>query len=549
VLLTALGITAAARSVGPPAGPRVLAMLPFTYSGEQNDGSVLAAGLSGEILTDRLSSLPGFTVVRPAVAEVDPPAESPTELARELGATHVATGTLREGADGVMRAEVALRAAADGAPLWHETYEGTRRELPALHERVARGFISALRRMDQSVGAVSDAARQRLGRPATANVDAFADYSQAQRFLERFDAPGNLDRAVKLFQSAVQKDQQFVQARTGLGMSYWLHYSITKDPSWLHLSREAALAALRIDADSPPVHKLLARIDEGTGRPDRAIVELRRAIELTPNDDEAYRRIGLLYADRGRRKEAEAALLASIRIRPDFWENHRTLGRAYLATGRYADALKPLTRVVELQPDSKLAYQNLGAAYDFLGNYPKALENYEKANAIAPEDSAYVNIGTIHYNAGRLHSALKAFEHASRLTPRDPRFTRRMADVKRRLGLQREARSLYVKALGLCRDRLKLNPNETRALTECAICSVRLGQVAAARRFVAHAVTTNPNDNAAWYLKATVASLSGAIDESEKALRTALEKGASVAEVRQDEDLAVVREKVFGKGI
>jgi hypothetical protein len=32
-------------------------------------------------------------------------------------------------------------------------------------------------------------------------------------------------------------------------------------------------------------------------------------------------------------------------------------------------------------------------------------------------------------------------------------------------------------------------------------------------------------------------------------LRTALEKGASVAEVRQDEDLAVVREKVFGKGI
>jgi eukaryotic-like serine/threonine-protein kinase len=546
VLLTALGITAAARSVGPPAGPRVLAMLPFTYAGQEKDGSILAAGLSGEILTDRLSSLPGFTIVRPTIQEVGTPAEPPTELARDLGATHVATGTLREGADGALRAEVELRATKDGAQLWRETYEGTRAELPALHERVARGYINALRRVDQSAGAVSDAARQRLSRPATASVDALADYSQAQRFLERQDIPGNLDHAITLYQSAMRKDPRFVYAHAGLGSAYWQHFLITKDPAWVHKAREAALNAVRLDANSPAVRLLVANIDKGTGNPDKAIAELQNAITLDAEYDEAYRQLGLLYAERGRRAEAEAALKHALRLRPDYWEHHRMLGRAYIQMGRYADAVKAFTRATELQPDSGWAHQNLGAAYQFLGDDRRALESYQRANALAPRGSTYFNIGEIHYDDGRFAEALRAFEQGMFLAPRDASFPRRAADAHRRLGSRREAIALYAKASAICTERLETNPADSESLGDCALSQAYLGHHARARAFAERGVRANPESHHSWYVKAEVASVAGELAEAERALKVAIEKGASVAEVKRDEDLGAVRNRVFG---
>jgi tetratricopeptide (TPR) repeat protein len=132
------------------------------------------------------------------------------------------------------------------------------------------------------------------------------------------------------------------------------------------------------------------------------------------------------------------------------------------------------------------------------------------------------------------------------LAPRDPSYPRRAADAYRRLGSKREATALYVKAFALCTQRLETNPTDSESLGDCALSQAHLGNHARARAFAERGVTANPESHHSWYVKASVASLSGELVEAERALKVAIEKGASVAEVKRDEDLGAVRNRVLG---
>src|SRR5258708_16179081 len=84
----------AARTPPASSGPPVLAVLPFENLGAPSD-AYFADGLTDE-LTGRLAAVSGLRVIAAASArQYKGSTKEPREIARELGATHLLTGTVR----------------------------------------------------------------------------------------------------------------------------------------------------------------------------------------------------------------------------------------------------------------------------------------------------------------------------------------------------------------------------------------------------------------------------------------------------------------------
>ena len=213
------------------------------------------------------------------------------KVARSLGASFVVDGQIqRKGQN--LDVDVTL-VRNDGHRTPAGRFSGDVSQLFALHRRVAEGLTAVL----SGEGLVPGGPERDAG-PPTANQEAFAEYSQARLFLERPDVPGNLDHSVRLFQSAIAKDNRFAMAYAGLGQAYWSLYQETKEPIWTTRATTAILDALKIDPDLPAVRLSLAVMYQSLGRLTDAQDELQRVLTIEPSNDDAHRILGGIYARR-----------------------------------------------------------------------------------------------------------------------------------------------------------------------------------------------------------------------------------------------------------
>ena len=105
-------------------------------------------------------------------------------------------------------------------------------------------------------------------------------------------------------------------------------------PSGSTRRRETAEHALTLDATDASAHVALAKVQHQTGQIDEAIRELRLAVQLVPDSDDAHRLLGRFLAESGNTAEGVQELQRAISLRPGFWTNHYTWDSC--ATGRVA---------------------------------------------------------------------------------------------------------------------------------------------------------------------------------------------------------------------
>ena len=86
----------------------------------------------------------------------------------------------------------------------------------------------------------------------------FGIEGQAVEALERPDIPGNLQRAARFLNSAIERDPRFALAFARLGEAYWATYQATSDPKWAADAAIATSKALTLDQQQPEVWTSLA---------------------------------------------------------------------------------------------------------------------------------------------------------------------------------------------------------------------------------------------------------------------------------------------------
>jgi tetratricopeptide (TPR) repeat protein len=514
--------------------PPVVAVLPFMNLSNDRSDEPLGTGIA-DVLVSKLSRLHGVALLPlSATQPYHGRRDDPRRVAADLGATYVVEGRVQRAGEH-LRVTATLVDGGSGKVAWSEDFDAGRADVFALQHQLADGLAAALRLR------LSPAERQALAQPPTSNVEAFADYSQARSFLERWDIPGNIDRAIQLLQSAVTKDSRFALAHAALGEAYWKQWKQTRQAQWTVKARDSSAEALRLDPNQPAVHYAMATIHNDTGRLNEAAEELSSALSLQPNSDSAHVLFAQVLSRQGRSEEALAHLRTAVSLRPQLWDNHRALGLAYFDRGRYAEAAASFQRITELQPDSAWGFQMLGTVHHASGNFGAALSAYQEAVKRGGSGATYTNLGMLHSREGRYAEAARAYEDALKYPPLTPLRYRNLGDAYRQLGREKDARRRYQQAMELSWKMLEVNPRDGRTMAMLAVVEAKLGRLADARTHAIDASRLRPDDGDVFFRKCVVHTLAREPEAAITALREALTRGYSRTLVLEDDDLKPLR--------
>jgi serine/threonine-protein kinase len=341
---------------GPSGDARTLAVLPFENLGDPGD-AYFADGVTDEI-RGKLGQLPGLEVIaRGSSNEYRQTSKRAQEIARELGADYLLTGTVRwqKGADGTSRVRVIpelveVRSGEAPRGRWQEPFDASLTNVFEVQADIARKVASALG------VALADSVRNRLADQPTANVTAYDAYLQGEAASLGMTAadPPSLRRAIGFYERAVVLDSTFVPASARLGQALAQLYAST--------APTAAIA-------------------------ERALAAAEQARRLGPNRPEGYLALGLYYRrvtlDNAR---ALATYEAGLRLAPNDVDLLAAAAVSEQSLGGWESAMARFKRAAVLDPRSANSARRYGYALLALRRYAEAEAVTDDALRLAPTD-------------------------------------------------------------------------------------------------------------------------------------------------------------------
>ena len=342
---------------------------------------------------------------------------------------------------------------------------------------------------------LSDERQAMLAAGGTADAGAYEWYLKGESALERFDKSENIDRAIDLFQWALEDDSLFALAHAGLGKAYVQKYASTMQAEYVESAKQHGAQALALEDRLAPVRAMLGRLYDLTGDYEMAVREFNRALSLDESYAAAHHGLGEAYRKLGRTSEAEVHLRKAIALQPQYWVYYNDLSAFYLDTGRYDEAQSTSQEVIRLAPDSPWGYNNLGNAFLMQGHLSEARQAFEQAVTRKPYYAAYANLGYIYYTEGRPTDEARAYERALRLDSADFRVWGNLAGAYERSGASSDTvRRTYERAVQGAIDALDVNPNAASTRALLANYLTRLARTDEARLHLDRALTLAPDD-------------------------------------------------------
>jgi tetratricopeptide (TPR) repeat protein len=120
-----------------------------------------------------------------------------------------------------------------------------------------------------------------------------------------------------------------------------------------------------------------------------AITEFTKAIEINPNNAEAYNARGIVYHYIGKYDQAIADYTKAVQVDPTHNKAYYNLGFIYSSMSNYDQAVTYFTKAIQAKPDYTEAYKSRAIAYFAKNEYDKAWEDVHKVeslgDAVKPE--------------------------------------------------------------------------------------------------------------------------------------------------------------------
>jgi serine/threonine-protein kinase len=528
---------AGAGSAGQVGIQHYMAVLPLRVVGNQADTQYVADGVV-DSLSAKLSALKNVYVASPnAVSAAVKRQNDPKKIARALGVKLFLQGTVTSGSGDSIAIAITLGDAAnDGRILLQQAFTGKRDDLLTLEDRI---FSQVLNTLDIKQS-TEELANSKV-RP-TVDIKAYEFYMKGRNLWRDSHNSRDLQNAIGFFNQAIKLDPQFALAYAGLADADRRMWDQTNDGAWTQKALSAGRQAQALNDNLPEVHFTLGSIYTDTGRTAEATAELERALQLAPNSDEVLRRLGTAYLKAGRQDDAIAAYTKATVVNPYLWSNFKSLGSAYFAVGKNNEALAAFHHITELEPGRAEGWEGVGTVYFRLGRWSESLSTFQKAIDLQPNATYYSNLGNTYYFLGLFDKAAATFEKAASMMASDGDIRLNLADAYRWSGQTAKAAAAYDEAISLAYKSIEVNPRDTDALGNLAVCYAKKGDTRRALGFISRARAIDPSDNSLIYEEATVHALAGRRTEALASLAQALRSGYSLQEARNDPELKSLRE-------
>ncbi len=352
---------------------------------------------------------------------------------------------------------------------------------------------------------------------------AYDYYLLGRGYLQDYHKPENVDSAIDVFKHALEQDPNYAKAYAGLGQSYWRKYGQTQARSWVPLAQKACQRAVELDEGLAAAHNCLGVVSSGTGKPQQATEEFRRAASLEPSNDEALLGLASAFESQGKPQEAESYFKKAIDLRPQYWGGYARLGNFYFAAARYKDAEEQYRRLIQLVPEGDFGYSNLGAAYLAEGRYGEAIQQFDRGLTLQPSATGYSNLATTYFYQHRFAESARTYELAVRLPDAEYWQWGNLAEAYAMVPAQSARdRPAYLKASALVDEVLRVNPHDYEAIHWASLYQAMLGHRSAALALLRRVPSGTPLSPDIWALAAKIHHHLGldrrAIIEVEKAV-------------------------------
>ena len=359
IMLVATGVTISA-AAGFFLLPRVsarkidksIAVLPFENLSEEKTNAFFADGMQDEILTN-LSRIADLRVIsRTSVMQYKSGiARNLREIGQQLGVAHVVEGSVQRSGNRV-RINAQLVDVRTDRHLWAQTYDRDLPDMFAIQSEIAKTIA------DQLEAKLSPAEKDAIERAPTSDITAFDLYTLAKNLcLTAFGSSttkANLLQAADLLNQAVARDPSFLEAYCLLAFAhdgvYWVGFDHT--PARLAQAESAVQAASRLQPNAGETH--LARAQNlywGYLDYDGALAELEVAAQGLPNHPRVVELKGYIKRRQGRWDESIRDLKRAIELDPQNFLTLQQTAQTYQGLRRYVDGKTLLARILAFEPN------------------------------------------------------------------------------------------------------------------------------------------------------------------------------------------------------
>jgi adenylate cyclase len=377
-----------------------IAVLPFENLSHDPDNVYFADGIQEEILT-RLSKIADLKVIsRTSTQRYQHKPENLLEIAKQLGVANILEGSVQKAADQV-RVNVQLINAQNDSHLWADKFDRKLTDIFAVESEIAAKIADALQ------ARLTAPERNAIAAQPTQNTEAHQLYLKG-RYLWNRRTGENLKKALAYFQLATEKDSNYALAYVGVADAYSVMpaYSAGSPQDCLPRARAAAQRALELDEMLAEAHASLAYTLFHYFEFAASTKEFERAIELNPNYATAhqwYARTNLLMT--GQFDRAIAEMKRAVELDPVSPMFHAELGGVYMVARRYDEAIEQLRNTIETDPEFYWAHRFLGLALELKGATAQAIAEYHRAFEVSDDPVVLAFLAHAEANIGRQNEA------------------------------------------------------------------------------------------------------------------------------------------------
>jgi TolB-like protein/DNA-binding winged helix-turn-helix (wHTH) protein/Tfp pilus assembly protein PilF len=337
------------------------------------------------------------------------------QIARELGVDAVVEGTVAHSGDQV-RVTAQLIEATTDRHIWADRYERSSRDILLVENEISKAIAEQLR------GKLNAQDQRRfVGKP----IDPAAHEAYLQGlYLWYRRTPHALEEAIRYYTQAIEKEPRYAEAYTGRALAYIVLGNGSMEaigPKEAMLKGGAdAEKSVQLDETSSDAHAARGAIRNlyefdwrGTE------TEMRRAIELNPNNATARYWYGNLLCNVGRFEECLAETDRAHALDPGYLIIAVDVGCRLYEARRYAEAISPIQKVLEFNPDFAAGRLCLGQVYEANRRYPEAIAELRKALELSGDAAIYIAaLGHAYAVSGQRAEARKQLQKLDELATR-----------------------------------------------------------------------------------------------------------------------------------
>ncbi len=377
-----------------------IAVLPFENLSDEKGNAYFAEGVQDEILT-RLAKVADLKVIsRTSTQRFKSAPENLPEIARQLGVAHILEGSVQRSGEQV-RVNVQLIHAQSDAHLWADTFDRKLIDIFAVESEIAQTIADTLQVK------LTGSEKILLAKKPTANPEAYELYLKGRFFWNKRTGP-DLRKAIDYFTAAIAKDPDYALAYAALAQSWVLlpaHNAAA--PKDCVAPAEAAISqALALDETLSDAHAALGLLRASFQFSfTSAMAEFDRALELNPNDSTALHWSAMVHGGLGQSDRAIAELRRALEVDPLSLIINTNLGVTLIHARRLDEAIVQLRKTIELDASFAYAHRTLGLALEQQGKTQEAMPEYQKSISLGDEVPGPAQLAHLYGKIGRRDEA------------------------------------------------------------------------------------------------------------------------------------------------